>query len=122
MARHEKDTLDREKIWKDFHEAVNMSTSELHDWLQTEESKSSGWSNGGGETIGHRSGLRIVEIKRMRRGELADEDYVHMRRVVGYVRRHLAQGGPLHDKMHSKWRYSLMNWGHDPLAGDKTPK
>jgi hypothetical protein len=38
-----------------------------------------------------------------------------MRRIVGYVHRHLAQGGPEHDKEHSKWRYSLMNWGHDPL-------
>ena len=37
-----------------------------------------------------------------------------MRKVVGYVHRHLAQGGPAQDVEHSKWRYSLMNWGHDP--------
>ena len=40
-----------------------------------------------------------------------------MRKVVGYVRRHLAQGGPAADKEHSRWRYSLMNWDHDPLKG-----
>ncbi len=39
-----------------------------------------------------------------------------MRKVVGYVHRHLAQGGPQKDKEHSPWRYSLMNWGHDPLV------
>jgi hypothetical protein len=34
---------------------------------------------------------------------------------VGYVRRHLEQGGPDGDVEGSAWRHSLMNWGHDPL-------
>jgi len=38
-----------------------------------------------------------------------------MRKVVGYVHRHLAQGDPEQNKEDSGWRYSLMNWGHDPL-------
>lgn len=38
-----------------------------------------------------------------------------MAKVAGYIKRHLAQGGPEKDKEHSDWRYSLMNWGHDPL-------
>jgi hypothetical protein len=37
-----------------------------------------------------------------------------MRRVVSYVHRHQAQG-PKNDIESSDWRYSLMNWGHDPL-------
>ncbi len=37
-----------------------------------------------------------------------------MRKVNGYVKRHLGQG-PENDVEDSKWRYSLMNWGHDPL-------
>jgi Protein of unknown function (DUF3140) len=37
-----------------------------------------------------------------------------MKRVNGYVKRHLGQG-PKKDSEDSKWRYSLMNWGHDPL-------
>ena len=40
-----------------------------------------------------------------------------MNKVVGYVHRHLAQGGPKEDVEHSRWRHSLMNWGHDPLKG-----
>jgi hypothetical protein len=36
-----------------------------------------------------------------------------MRKVVGYVRRHLAQEPA--NPATSRWRYSLMNWGHDPL-------
>jgi hypothetical protein len=38
-----------------------------------------------------------------------------MRKVVGYVRRHLAQRPP-GDVRDTRWRHSLMNWGHDPLA------
>jgi len=46
--------------------------------------------------------------------ELTNEDYAQMRKVTGYVHRHLAQG-PQHDLERSRWRYSLMNWGHDPM-------
>jgi hypothetical protein len=55
-----------------------------------------------------------VEILRARKGELSDDDAAHMRKVVGYVRRHLAQR-PSGDVTETPWRYSLMNWGHDPL-------
>jgi hypothetical protein len=46
--------------------------------------------------------------------ELDDEDYARMGKVVGYVHRHLAQR-PKGDVTDTRWRYSLMNWGHDPL-------
>ena len=48
---------------------------------------------------------------------VTDDDYAHMRKVVGYVHRHLKQGGPKDKEAveHSPWRLSLMNWGHDPL-------
>jgi hypothetical protein len=36
-----------------------------------------------------------------------------MHRVVGYIERHLAQR-PDKDVHDTPWRYSLMNWGHDP--------
>lgn len=45
--------------------------------------------------------------------DLTDADYAHMRKVVGYVARHRAQR-PAHPE-DSRWRQSLMNWGHDPL-------
>jgi Protein of unknown function (DUF3140) len=44
----------------------------------------------------------------------ADADLDHMRKVVGYVKRHLAQR-PSSDVEDSNWRASLKNWGHDPL-------
>ena len=43
------------------------------------------------------------------------EDAVNMRKVTGYVHRHLAQR-PDGDVTDTRWRYSLMNWGHDPTT------
>lgn len=103
---------DPDTIRRDFEEAVNMAPRELEDWLETEESRAVGW--GEGESVGHRSGRRIVEIKRKTKDELTASDLDHMRKVVGYVNRHTAQG-PEGDARGSKWRFSLMNWGHDPL-------
>ncbi len=44
-----------------------------------------------------------------------------MAKVVGYVHRHLAQR-PEGDIEETPWRYSLMNWGHDPLKKAKSLK
>jgi hypothetical protein len=107
---------DPDQIRRDFDDAVNMTPSELERWLETEESKEVGWKDGdGGESVGHESGRRIVQIKRTKKDDLTDDDLAHMRKVTGYVKRHLAQGGPKEDVEGSKWRRSLMNWGHDPL-------
>ncbi|MFE2754482.1 DUF3140 domain-containing protein [Actinosynnema sp. NPDC059335] len=96
-----------------FDEAVNMTAAELARWLETDESRSVGQSDGG-ESVGHESGRRIVELLRTKEADLTDDDRAHMRKVVGYVHRHLAQR-PGGDVEHTRWRYSLMNWGHDPL-------
>ena len=111
MADDEHDAIRRE-----FGEAVNMTPRELEEWLQSEESQSVGQkSDGSGESTGHESGRRIVELLRTKQADLTDDDYAHMRKVHGYVQRHLAQEPQKEDVESSKWRYSLMNWGHDPL-------
>ncbi|NVI90904.1 DUF3140 domain-containing protein [Actinomadura sp. BRA 177] len=97
-----------------FGEAVNMTAKELERWLETEESRSVGQKDGGGESTGHASGRRIVDLLRTNRSDLTEQDYAHMRKVSGYVHRHLAQR-PSGDVTDTRWRYSLMNWGHDPL-------
>ena len=106
-----------EEIWSEWRDLVNMAPQELEDWLDTEESKSVG-DNDGDESTGHASGRRIVKIKRTNKDDISDDQWDHMATVVGYIKRHLSQGGPDEDKEHSNWRYSLMNWGHDPLKED----
>ena len=107
-------TDDRQRVIQDFDEAVNMTPKELENWLQTDESQSVGQSDGGEESKGHESGRKIVEILRKNKTDYTDEDIVHMRRVVGYVKRHQAQK-PKGDVEDTAWRRSLMNWGHDPV-------
>lgn len=104
---------DRQETWDDFDKAVNMTPSELKKWLDTDEAKKVGQKKGGGESTGHEMGRRIVAILEKKKAELTDDDYAHMRKVVGYVNRHSAQR-PTGDITDTKWRYSLMNWGNDP--------
>ena len=102
-------------VWQEWESAVTMTARQLEDWLATEESRSVGDSAGdGGESTGHASGRRIVELLRTNKTDLTADDAAPMRRVVGYVHRHLAQR-PSGDVTDTRWRHSLMNWGHDPL-------
>lgn len=109
---------DQAAIEKAFHEAVNMTPAVLEKWLGTDDSKAVGWKGadgkGSGESVGHKEGARIVAILRKKKAELDDADLADMKKVTGYVHRHLAEGGPAKDVETSRWRYSLMNWGHDP--------
>lgn len=107
---------DQQDVHDEFTKAVNMAPAELESWLSSDASRQVGVTHEGeSEAVGHRSGRRIVAILRANKADLGDDDYAHMRKVTGYVHRHLKQGGPRDDKEHSRWRYSLMNWGHDPL-------
>lgn len=106
--------LDRAKIRADFHRVVNMGADEIEEWLGTPESRKVGQkASPDGESVGHRSGRRSVAILRSPDHALDDDDYAHMRKVIGFVRRHRAQEPA--NMVTSRWRYSLMNWGHDPL-------
>lgn len=104
-----------------FHEAVNMTAGELEKWLATDESKKAGQHKDGGESTGHESGRRIVELLHTKAADLSDSDRAHMVKVAGYVSRHLAQR-PDGDVTDTTWRHSLMNWGHDPLKDLKDRK
>lgn len=107
---------DAKAIESDFSDAVNMTAKELRDWLGSDESKAVGQkSGGGGESTGHESGRRIVGLLEKKKADYTDADRDHMRKVTGYVKRHLAQQPSKEDIETSKWRSSLMNWGHDPL-------
>lgn len=107
---------DRARIRRDFAAAVNMSAEEIEAWLETEESRAVGFVRPGErESVGRQSGRRIAAILRTPTVALGEADWGHMRKVVGFVRRHLAQEPA--NPVTSRWRYSLMNWGHDPLKG-----
>jgi hypothetical protein len=106
---------DEPKIAAEFARLVNMSAREIEAWLETAESKSVGQvKRGETESVGRQSARKIVAILKRNRAGWQEADYAHMRKVAGFIKRHLAQR-PGGDIAQTRWRYSLMNWGHDPL-------
>ncbi len=107
-------TPDREETITAFQHAVNLPAHRLEQWLTTEESHAAGQRRGKNEeSTGHASGRRIVQLMHTKKPDLTDDDIAHMRKVTGYIHRHLKQR-PKGDVTHTRWRHSLMNWGHDP--------
>ena len=101
-----------DEAYRDFTAAVNMAPKALSQWLGSDESKAVGQKDGTSESVGHQMGRTIVELSGKKKSDLDDAD---MKKVVGYVHRHQAQQPVKEDVKTSRWRYSLMNWGHDPL-------
>jgi hypothetical protein len=107
-----------------FDALVNLEPAELAAWLETPQSRKVGMiRRGETESVGRQSAAKILAILATDPDDLTDADYAHMKKVIGYCRRHLAQrpqalskGGDVTD---TRWRWSLMNWGHDPLRGRK---
>ncbi|KAH8677916.1 hypothetical protein BX600DRAFT_506911 [Xylariales sp. PMI_506] len=110
---------DEQTVIEEFNDLVNMSPSELGEWLQEDSSQNAGWSkdDGSGETIGHESGRKIIDIlernPKKDPSKYTEEDIGHMRRVVAYCKRHLAQEGQAKQNPESKSARSLKNWGHN---------
>ncbi len=96
-----------------FAEIVNMTPREIEAWHSTDQSKSVGQDSGDGISVGVKACQRTIQLLRIKRAPSAD-DIKHMRRVVNFIRRQLALA-PRKDRETSRWRYALMNWGHDPL-------
>ncbi|WGV28549.1 DUF3140 domain-containing protein [Halotia branconii] len=105
---------DVKSVINEFHASVNMTPKQLESWLETKESQSVGQKKDDDESIGHKSGKRIIDLLKKKKDSYTDDDLSHIKKVVSYIHRHSAQQ-PEGDVEHTPWRYSLMNWGHDPL-------
>jgi hypothetical protein len=84
---------DEKEVIREFNELVNMTAPELEEWLKSKDSRSTGWPKGGGhggggESVGHDSGRKIVEILRSNPDKKPEkytgEQIQHMRKVVSY--------------------------------------
>src|SRR5688572_5327125 len=81
---------DSKDVIKEFNEVVNMTASELEKWLKSDDSQSAGWpkENEDGESVGHDSGRKIVEIlkanPKKEPEKYTDDQVQHMRKVVSY--------------------------------------
>ncbi|KAI0931178.1 hypothetical protein AcW1_001350 [Taiwanofungus camphoratus] len=117
----------KEDVIAQFNEQVNMTAEELQKWLDNPESKKAGTG------VGVDSGHKIIEILKRNPGKdpekYEEDDIEHMRKVVAYNGRHMAQEDHLKDTKtkeeleHTKSTISMKNWGHDPMKtlGDGSP-
>jgi len=118
MVKSKEDTV------KEFNEQVNMTAEEIEVWLEDPMSRKAGTG------VGLDSARKIIEIlkknPKKNPNQYDDEDIEHMRKVVGYNKRHLAQEEYLKDTKSkeelekSKSTISLKNWGHDPMKALQT--
>ncbi len=104
-----------------FAKLVNMSPREIEAWHKTEQSASVGQDSGDGVSVGVKAGQRTIQLLRIKRAP-NDDDVKHMRRVISFIQR-LRTQSPRQNRETSRWRYALMNWGHDPLklTDDESP-
>lgn len=105
-------TAQLDRLWEEFHHAVNMTSRELSDWLRTQSAGERAESLPG--ESGLPTGEHILGILGKRRTDLTDDDLRLMEQVVQTVRFERggsdgARAGGTH------WRHRLMNMGHDPL-------
>ena len=111
---------DQRAIRADFDALVNLEPAELKAWLKRAESSKVGMvRRGETESVGRQSARKILAIKATPLEALSEADYHQMKKVIGFCRRHLAQR-PWGDVTNTRWRWSLMNWGHDPLRGRRS--
>ncbi|KOS17766.1 hypothetical protein ESCO_002771 [Escovopsis weberi] len=125
---------DSAEVVGEFGELVNMTAQELREWLKSDDSVSAGWAGDktDGESVGHESGRKILEILEANPGmepdKYTDEQVQHMRKVVSYCKRHLAQEErsnnekPVEEVVKTKSFASLKNWGHDCIKAREEKK
>jgi Protein of unknown function (DUF3140) len=78
----------KQQVIADFDEVANMTPEELEEWLEIDESREVGQKDADGESTGHRSGRRIVEIP------TREEVRPHRRRPRSHEKRHWLRKAP----------------------------
>ncbi|KAF7794858.1 hypothetical protein EIP86_006000 [Pleurotus ostreatoroseus] len=130
----------KDDVISDFNILTNMSVDELQSWVDNPQSEKAGTG------VGLESAHKIIGILKKNPSkdpeQYDEEDIEHMRKVVAYDKRHLAQEAHLKDTkskeelenakstirhvilissdfaiqhLYSSPSVSLKNWGHDPL-------
>ena len=101
-----------EETIREFRVIVNLDVEQLKRWLETPQSKKLERLSEYGET-GTAAGRSVLQIVGKRRDKYTSDDLKQMRIIIDHINRRLAKR-PKGDIIASNWRYSLMNWGHDP--------
>ncbi len=105
---------EKEEIYYNFLDIVNMSYREIEHWLFSPEAQSMGQKSISDEPINLEVGIRTLSMISKEVPDLFQHDYVQMQRSIERIHTELAKR-PEGEIKNSAWRYNLMFWGHDPL-------
>ncbi|MDQ7909494.1 DUF3140 domain-containing protein [Phytohabitans sp. ZYX-F-186] len=101
-----------ERVWQDFHAAVNMTSPQLRDWLLAETALNDTYPPEPDVDVMD-LGNHVLRVLGKRRVDLTGDDVTLMREVTDLINRRLSQR-PADDVDLEPWRHSLMAVGHDP--------
>jgi hypothetical protein len=101
-----------DKLWREFHELVNMTSRELRDWLATAAAHEH--SEELPDRAGTSVGRHVLAILGKRRTDLTEDDAEVMRHVIRRIRA-LLEGAHQAAAANAHHRHSTMSLGHDPL-------
>ena len=96
----------------EFRSIVNIPSKQLERWLNTIESQKLQFADEPAALNG-KNGESIISLLKKRKEKYAEADIEQMENVIQFVKQRLAKR-PKGNIVASNWRYSLMNWGHDP--------
>jgi hypothetical protein len=101
-----------DELWEQFHEAVNMTSRALADWLR--ESEAGTDAEQLPDRAGPGVGRQVLAVLGQRRADLTPDDAAVMAGVVDRVRNQRGDE-PEPTAGDAAWRHRLMDLGHDPL-------
>ena len=100
----------------EFRLLVNISSQHLERWLYTVQSQKLNFADAAKGV----SAASVLSLLKKRKDKYSDADFDQMQTVVDAIKQRLEER-PKGDIVASNWRYSLMNWGHDPTKRLKRP-
>jgi hypothetical protein len=111
--------VDVDRLWQQFHAAVNMSSEELREFLLADAAGADGAFPDQPDLGVDPEGRGILRVLAKRKVDLTDDDLDLMERVIEEVSNLLAVRTTvgLNDSL---WRRDLMTLGHDPMR-DRQP-
>ena len=111
---------DKDSIYNDWKELINMSYRELKSFYDSKEGKEAGLSKDEADDLGIHSGREsakwILKMKHTKRNDWTDNMWEWAKRQISFVKRMSASKGELYDDNGNKTRKhtSLLIWGHSP--------
>ena len=102
-------TKHNEQTVCEFRLMVNISSEHLSRWLNTAESRKLFLADATNDL----NGTSVLTLLKRRKDKYTESDFDQMQTVVDAIKQRLEKR-PKGDIVASNWRYSLMNWGHDP--------